>query len=92
MLVTQALTVAGALGSAVLPWGSAGTVYAVICACRFILGVGVGGIYPLSAVKSAEGSSAGENRLRRVGRAFFWQTPGSMAPCVLLSPLGYIVL
>jgi hypothetical protein len=40
----------------------------------------VGGIYPLSAVKSAEGSAAGENKLKRVGKAFFWQTPGSMAP------------
>eukprot|EP00052_Salpingoeca_macrocollata_P012287 m.95147 g.95147 ORF g.95147 m.95147 type:complete len:475 (-) comp18413_c0_seq1:65-1489(-) len=87
MLVTLGLTVFGALGSAVLSWGSPQTIYAVIGACRFILGMGVGGIYPLSAAKSAESSAEGENMAKRVGWAFFWQTPGAMFPylvCMLL--------
>jgi MFS family permease len=56
------------------------TIYAVFCAMRLLLGVGVGGMYPLSASHSAEGSGTEEGAASRVGWAFFWQTPGSMAP------------
>eukprot|EP00051_Salpingoeca_urceolata_P014577 m.185883 g.185883 ORF g.185883 m.185883 type:complete len:492 (-) comp18125_c1_seq3:85-1560(-) len=80
MLVTMALTVAGSLGSALFAWGDTQAVYSIICACRFILGMGVGGKYPLSAVTSAESSVQGEHTSSRVAWAFFWQTPGSMAP------------
>ena len=67
MITTLSLTVFGALFSAILPWGSTSTVYAIISACRFILGVGVGGIYPCAAIKAAESSSYGENASNRVG-------------------------
>jgi PHS family inorganic phosphate transporter-like MFS transporter len=80
MVLTLALQVAGALGGALLSWGSATQVYAVFAACRLLLGVGVGGMYPLSASYSAEGASAADDPATRVGWAFFWQTPGSMAP------------
>eukprot|EP00053_Salpingoeca_punica_P013636 m.123390 g.123390 ORF g.123390 m.123390 type:complete len:474 (+) comp16248_c1_seq1:679-2100(+) len=83
LLFTMSLTIFGSLGCAVLPWGSADAVYAVISCCRFLLGAGVGGIYPLSAVKAAESASPTEHKGKRVGWAFFWQTPGAMLPYVV---------
>jgi len=83
MLMTLGFTVLGSLGAAIFPWGSIDTVYALICCCRFFLGVGVGGLYPLSAAESAESSHANEDKTERVGWAFFWQTPGAMAPYVV---------
>ncbi len=50
---------------------------------RFLLGVGAGGVYPLSASSSAQSASHGEHSGQRVGWALFWQTPGSMAPYII---------
>lgn len=80
MVFTLGIQVAGAVACSLLTWGSVETIYTVFCAGRLLLGVGVGGMYPLSASHSAEGSSEGEDTGARVGWAFFWQTPGSMAP------------
>ena len=80
MVVTMAIQVIGALGCALFTFGSAQQIYAIFCACRLLLGIGVGGMYPLSASHSAEGSSDSGGAASRVGWAFFWQTPGSMAP------------
>ena len=44
MVLTQALVVVGALASALLTWGSASDIFAILAACRFVLGFGVGGI------------------------------------------------
>ena len=38
MIATQALVVVGALASALLTWGSPSDIYAILAACRFILG------------------------------------------------------
>ena len=73
MVLTQALAVAGALGSAVLPWGGAVPTYALLAACRFVLGVGVGGVYPMSAAAAAESAASEEDAGDRVGRSYFWQ-------------------
>ena len=80
MVLTLAFQAGGALGGALLTWGSAERIYTVFAACRLVLGIGVGGMYPLSASHSAEGSSTAEDPATRVGWAFFWQTPGAMAP------------
>jgi PHS family inorganic phosphate transporter-like MFS transporter len=84
MLTTLFFTVIGSLGCALFPWGyDDNVIFAVMSACRFILGVGVGGIYPLSAATASEGSSADATHAevaKDVGWAFFWQTPGAMAP------------
>lgn len=80
LALTLSLTVLGSLGSAILPWGSAEMVYGIIAACRFVLGVGVGGIYPLSATSCAESSKDDGHQSKRVGWAFFWQVPGAMTP------------
>lgn len=80
MLLTLAFTALGALGSATTSWGDDTTVYSSICASRFLLGMGVGGVYPLSATKALEESQEGEDGAQRVSWAFFWQTPGVMGP------------
>lgn len=81
MIFTLALTVLGALGCALFPWGyHPDTVYGLFCLSRFILGVGVGGIYPLSAATASEASHSKDSMAKDVGFAFFWQTPGAMAP------------
>ena len=54
MLLTQGLSALGAIGSALFTWGSAETIYSVMGACRFLLGVGVGGKYPLTATMMRE--------------------------------------
>jgi MFS transporter, PHS family, inorganic phosphate transporter len=83
LLLTLGFIIVGALGSGLFSWGADGTVYGVICACRILTGIGVGGIYPLSASEASEGSAADEHAGTRVGWAFFWQTPGAMAPYVI---------
>ena len=84
LIVTLLLTVLGSAGSALLPWGhDMDVVFGILSLCRFVLGVGVGGIYPLSAVTSSEKAVDGEHVSSRVGWAFFWQTPGAMFPYLL---------
>lgn len=63
--------------------GDPNVVYGLVCIGRLILGVGVGGIYPLAAVSAAEGAGSTENKGKTVASAFFWQTPGVLAPYVL---------
>eukprot|EP00605_Chrysophyceae_sp_TOSAG23-4_P000959 GSChrysophyteH1.ASY1.ANO1.1059.1 assembled CDS len=59
MTLTLSIATIGAAGSAAVPFGSASAVYIIIIVFRFFLGVGVGGMYPLSATKAAE--DAAEN-------------------------------
>jgi len=82
MFLTNLFCVIGCLGSALLSWGEGSTLYALIAFWRFILGMGVGGVYPLSATSAAEhsGSTDPLARRKRVSWAFFWQVPGSTLP------------
>lgn len=94
MLLTNALSVVGALGSALFTWGPPGTLYTILGGCRFLLGVGVGGKYPLAATMSREADqlAAKQNPSITVAKGFFWQTPGTVLPyvvaLVLLSVVG----
>jgi len=54
LLITNSLIVFGALGTGLFTWGESENFYAIMMAFRFILGVGVGGNYPLSAAVSSE--------------------------------------
>ena len=54
MILTLSVASLAAMCSAVLPQGSPTSVYIIIIVCRFILGAGVGGVYPLSAAKAVE--------------------------------------
>jgi len=82
LIATNSLVVMGALGSAFLSWGRPSTVWLVITASRFVLGVGAGGNYPLTAAKASEAAPAHE-AVAKAGRAFFWQCPGALAPYLL---------
>ena len=87
MAFTLSLVVLGAVLSAAAPTGGPVKIYTAIIISRFILGIGVGGIYPLSATKAAEdgekdtsgsdGSKVTVNS-NAAAWAFFYQTPGSM--------------
>jgi len=54
LLVTTCISTISAALQAIAPSGSPEAIYAVIILFRFFLGVGVGGIYPLSATKAVE--------------------------------------
>lgn len=96
LIVTNSLIVIGALSSALLSWGTPETVWSVIVASRFLLGVGVGGNYPLSAAKAGGKSGPVHEAVRKAGRAFFWQGPGILTPYLValvllkLPPVDYI--
>jgi len=79
MQVTLCLSVAGCVIPA-LAVGNANATFAILNAGRLILGIGVGGIYPLSAVSAAEGTDKAEDRGTRVGMAFFFQSIGCLVP------------
>ena len=88
MLLTLSVSACAAACSALLPSGSAASVYTTIIASRFILGNGLGGVYPLSAAKATESASANDGP-KKAARAFFWQTPGALSPWVAAYILSY---
>ncbi|ETV93700.1 hypothetical protein, variant 1 [Aphanomyces invadans] len=77
MILTLFLTVIGAVASAILPWNS--SIYSTLAICRFILGIGVGGVYPLSAAAAAEGGSDPVVNNKRVAAVFSFQGWGQLA-------------
>mmetsp|Transcript_67419 Transcript_67419/g.119672 ORF Transcript_67419/g.119672 Transcript_67419/m.119672 type:complete len:467 (+) Transcript_67419:88-1488(+) len=91
MLLTNCFSIVGALSTALLTWGS--NIYIIMGIGRFLLGVGVGGKYPLAATMSQESEQGGENRSLEVAKGFFWQSPGAMLPyavgMLLLTVFGH---
>eukprot|EP00913_Durusdinium_trenchii_P024799 g23275.t1 len=67
MQVTLSFTVLGAVIPA-LAFGSSGSIYGTVLLGRLLLGVGVGGIYPLSAVSSAEGCEDASEKGKHVAQ------------------------
>ena len=88
---TMAIATIGSLLSAAAPTGDAATVYAMIISFRFLMGVGLGGVYPLSAVKSAEDASQGKGKVNSLSASwtFFWQMPALTAPWLLAYIISY---
>lgn len=81
MLMTLSLVCVGALSSSLLSWGSPSTIYLIVILSRFVLGIGAGGVYPLSATKAAEDDGHGHGgavNIYAASWAFFWQVPGTM--------------
>ena len=70
MTLTLSLVSLGAVCSAAIPFGSATAVYSIIIVSRFILGVGVGGVYPLAATKAAEDSNSEEELAKAINELF----------------------
>ncbi|KAG6578145.1 Inorganic phosphate transporter [Phytophthora cinnamomi] len=89
MIFTLLLSILGAASSALLPWGT-DSVYHVLAACRFVLGVGVGGVYPLSAASAVESTDSDDDskKSKVVAAVFSFQGIGQ-----LLAPLmAYVML
>jgi len=84
--LTMSFTILGALLSSMnTPYGHPSKPYAWITLCRILLGIGVGGVYPLAATISAE-SSASTKRGRQVSLVFSTQGFGLLL-CPLLTML-----
>ena len=84
-IATLTLLIIGAASSAASHSIGALTVFLCLALCRFVLGVGVGGEYPLSATVSSEASVATAGRGKRVSLVFSMQGVGLLAaPAVVL--------
>merc|ERR1719235_2622926 len=79
MRMTLSISVLGAVLPA-LACGPAAQWYTIILLGRFILGFGIGGIYPLSAVGAAESGGSIIERSLTTAWSFFWQIPGAVTP------------
>lgn len=90
LLLTLALTGVGAVVPA-CAFGPPDLVYGILCLGRLLSGVGAGGIFPLSAVHSAEGSEHAQNRGFRIARAFFWQSIGMCVPYLVAMLLFWLI-
>uniref|UniRef100_A0A7S2E5R6 Major facilitator superfamily (MFS) profile domain-containing protein n=1 Tax=Octactis speculum TaxID=3111310 RepID=A0A7S2E5R6_9STRA len=67
----------------------------LLLVCRFFLGVGIGGCYPLASTKGAEecGSTHAIDKNQAVGVIYFWQAVGDLFPYIsgmvlALLPMG----
>jgi PHS family inorganic phosphate transporter-like MFS transporter len=76
MFLTMAFTMGGALLGAVSQKAGHSDPYAWLCASRVILGIGVGGVYPLAATVAAESSHSTKSRGRQVSAVFSTQGLG----------------
>ena len=91
ILTLSILIVGAVLSSLAQPLGAL-SLFTVLALARFVLGVGVGGEYPLSATVSSEASNATTGRGRRVAMVFSMQGVGLvLAPVVVLSLLALSV-
>lgn len=91
MSITMQLTIAGAILSSFNLQNIFGTdpssPYKWMVFCRFLLGIGVGGVYPLAATIAAESNTDENNRGREVSAIFSSQGVG-----FLLCPLVVLIL
>jgi PHS family inorganic phosphate transporter-like MFS transporter len=91
-IVTMSLIIVGALATAFAPTSSTATVAMWIAIWRLLLGVGIGGEYPLSSVVPSEASASSHSRGRNIALVFAMQGWGNLfAPVfiyVLLQILG----
>lgn len=94
MTLTLSLVCISSFFSAIIPFGSPSNVYTIIIIFRFIMGIGLGGVYPLSATKAAEdgGDIHGNVNVTSASYAFFWQTPGAMVIVSLVIDFIFISL
>ena len=77
--ITLAITAVGALLCALTSFGSETTVHVVLIATRFIVGIGLGGAYPLTSAENFE-EGGGRDGSVQAAWALFWQVPGQIVP------------
>ncbi|KAI9918344.1 hypothetical protein PsorP6_012062 [Peronosclerospora sorghi] len=83
MIATCALLILGGILCTCAYGGSAsGTLWFLVVA-RFILGIGIGGEYPLAASSTAEDATSVTNRNQRVALTFSLQGVGSLTAAIL---------
>lgn len=94
LLATFFIGIVGALCSSIFVMGSAEDIYGNIVIFRFVLGIGCGGVYPLTAAKAAEDAArhlVDKNNddidILAASKAFFWQVPGILTPWII----GYML-
>lgn len=87
-IITLRITALGVLASGLVSFGSKDAVYWSIILSRFIVGIGIGGAYPLSATESFE-SKAGIGGAMSTGWTVFSQAWGQFAPYFLGFILSY---
>lgn len=82
-VLTCLLVVIGSLGSALVVDHPDFGIYSQLCVCRFVLGFGIGGEYPLSATITSE-SSTTKHRGRDLATVFAMQGVGRVLCCFVL--------
>lgn len=102
-ITTAALVICGSLLSAVVGQGyqahdSAFSIYQQLAVCRFFLGFGIGGEYPLSATVASETESeeelAGRNREETTAKGCLWyleHKPNSIAAVFSMQGVGMLL-
>jgi PHS family inorganic phosphate transporter-like MFS transporter len=90
--VTSAIMVVFSIASGLAPHGSPNFAMGTLLVCRFFLGVGIGGCYPLAASKGSEGcgSDSAVDKNQAVGAIFFWQAVGDLAPYLVGMALSFL--
>jgi len=89
-VLTCSLLIVGALGSALGAWGFGGSVLTLaltLSAWRFLLGIGVGGEYPVTAIFTSESSSSspgGRKRGTNIAAVFSSQGIGNLCASVVM--------
>lgn len=90
LAVTMLITSLSAMMTAASSDGSksATDIYASIVFFRFTLGIGAGGVYPLTATKASEDASHTKGKInsKAASWSFFWQMPGLVCPWLI----GYL--
>lgn len=86
--ITLAITGVGVLASGLMSFGPKLTVYIILIVTRFIVGIGIGGAYPLSGAENFEDGGGRDGSVQSAW-ALFWQTPGQIAPFILGYALSY---
>merc|ERR1719446_199694 len=82
-LVSCVLIIVGALLSGCCVWTSGSfSIFYQLALCRFILGVGVGGEYPLAASIAAEGAGSTISRGQLISGVFSMQGWGMLLSCI----------
>jgi len=88
-LMTAALTIVGAIGSSIVTADASISLPMQLCICRFVLGLGVGGEYPLTASVAAEATTDTDTRRLLLASVIGMQGFGMLGcSCVAMTTLA----
>lgn len=85
MIMAMLIAFLGTFISAFFSFGAPTSVYSTIITFRFMTGIGLGGMFPLSATKASEDAArqAGRVNSQASSWSFFWQLPALLMPYIL---------